>query len=104
VINFISLTGYQLNWSAVLHPGLKLEYFRLQHWEDDWIEAAENLTREEYINKYEKHTLATEDLSDNERNKVRTHLSHKLLVQKLIAGFSRTVTMDWTTLAMFRLP
>lgn len=36
----------------VLHPGLKLEYFRLQKWEDEWIEAAENLVREEYIDRY----------------------------------------------------
>jgi hypothetical protein len=37
----------------VLHPGLKLEYFRLQHWEQDWIETAENLAREEYITTYQ---------------------------------------------------
>jgi hypothetical protein len=38
----------------VLHPGLKLEYFRQQKWEEDWIETAENLAREEYIDVYEK--------------------------------------------------
>lgn len=38
--------------ATVLHPGLKLEYFRLQKWEDEWIEAAENLVREEYIDRY----------------------------------------------------
>lgn len=36
----------------VLHPGLKLEYFQLQKWEDEWIEAAENLVQEEYIDHY----------------------------------------------------
>jgi hypothetical protein len=39
----------------VLHPGLKLEYFRLHRWEDEWIEAAENLFREEYIDRYKDH-------------------------------------------------
>ena len=37
----------------VLHPGLKLEYFWQQKWEPDWIETAENMTREEYIVTYE---------------------------------------------------
>jgi len=37
----------------VLHPGLKLEYFRKESWEDDWIEQAENITREEYVLNYE---------------------------------------------------
>lgn len=37
----------------VLHPGLKLEYFQQHKWEEDWIETAENLTREEYLDKYE---------------------------------------------------
>lgn len=38
---------------SVLHPGLKLEYFRVQEWEQEWIDAAENLTREEYVASYE---------------------------------------------------
>jgi hypothetical protein len=29
---------------SVLHPCLKLEYFRIQEWEQEWIDAAENLT------------------------------------------------------------
>jgi hypothetical protein len=41
--------------ATVLHPGLKLEYFRLHRWEDEWIEAAENLFREEYIDRYKDH-------------------------------------------------
>lgn len=30
---------------TVLHPGLKLEYFRKQEWDVDWIENAELITR-----------------------------------------------------------
>ena len=37
---------------VVLHPGLKLQYFRMQNWEKEWVEAAENLTREEYLDHY----------------------------------------------------
>ena len=36
----------------VLHPGLKLEYFRQHEWEAEWIEAAEDLVREEYSQHY----------------------------------------------------
>jgi hypothetical protein len=39
--------------ALVLHPGLKLEYFRQHEWEEDWIEQAENMVREEYIGSYE---------------------------------------------------
>ncbi|KAG8214766.1 hypothetical protein J3R82DRAFT_9859 [Butyriboletus roseoflavus] len=43
--------------AMVLHPGLKLQYFHLQNREDEWIEAAENLTREEYIDHYRNKVL-----------------------------------------------
>jgi hypothetical protein len=36
----------------VLHPGLKLEYFKRHEWEKEWIEQAERLVREEFIAKY----------------------------------------------------
>ncbi|GBE87594.1 putative AC9 transposase [Sparassis crispa] len=39
--------------TMVLHPGLKLEYFKKREWDPTWIDAAENLTREEYIGTYE---------------------------------------------------
>lgn len=46
-----------LSWSlikfSVLHPGLKLEYFRVQKWKTDWIEVAEDLVRDEYARNYE---------------------------------------------------
>jgi hypothetical protein len=29
--------------AMVLHPGMKLEYFRNQKWEEEWIEQAETL-------------------------------------------------------------
>lgn len=40
--------------AMVLHPGMKLEYFRNQKWKGEWIEEAESLVREEYIAEYEK--------------------------------------------------
>jgi hypothetical protein len=47
-----SSTVYRI--AMVLHPGMKLEYFRNQHWEEEWIEEAECLVQEEYIAKYKK--------------------------------------------------
>ncbi len=47
-----SSTVYRI--AMVLHPGMKLEYFRNQKWETEWVEEAERLVREEYVAKYEK--------------------------------------------------
>ena len=46
----------------VLHPGLKLEYFRQHDWEKEWIEQAETMVREEYAANYEK-AVASEEMS-----------------------------------------
>lgn len=46
----------------VLHPGLKLEYFRRHQWEKEWIEQAVKMVREEYSANYEK-AVASEETS-----------------------------------------
>jgi hypothetical protein len=40
--------------AMVLHLGMKLEYFRNQDWQAEWIEEAESQVRDQYIAKYEK--------------------------------------------------
>jgi len=35
--------------SLVLHPGLKLDYFHVQEWEEKWVNVTNNLVCEEYI-------------------------------------------------------
>jgi hypothetical protein len=50
-----------IRFSLVLHPGLKLDYFRVQEWEEKWIDTAENLVREEYISEYEDRTSVDDD-------------------------------------------
>jgi hypothetical protein len=42
-----------MSFLSVLHPGLKLDYFRIQEWEEKWIDVAENLVCEEYISEFE---------------------------------------------------
>jgi hypothetical protein len=41
------------NLCSVLHPGLKLQYFHQQGWQDEWIANVETLVREEYAHNYE---------------------------------------------------
>ena len=38
---------------SVLHPGLKLEYFRQQEWEDEWIDNMTDLVHNAYVSQYE---------------------------------------------------
>ncbi|KDQ49173.1 hypothetical protein JAAARDRAFT_143779, partial [Jaapia argillacea MUCL 33604] len=47
--------------AMVLHPGLKLEYFQQNDWEDEWVEDAEHLTWDEYKAQYKDHTDETVD-------------------------------------------
>lgn len=56
------LGGWADATPTVLHPGLKLEYFRQHQWEKEWIEQAETMVREEYAATYEKAT-ASEEMS-----------------------------------------
>jgi len=42
-----------LTLASVLHPGLKLEYFRQQDWADEWIDNATDLVHEVYVSRYE---------------------------------------------------
>lgn len=56
-------------FSLVLHPGLKLDYFRVQEWEEKWIDTAENLVREEYISEYEdRASVDDDDMADEASN------------------------------------
>ena len=45
--------------AMVLHPGMKLEYFRQHTWEADWIKQAETLLRDEYNLRYKNEAAAT---------------------------------------------
>ena len=55
--------GYRI--AMILHPGMKLEYFRNQKWEEDWIEQAEILIQEVYAAKYEKATEVSNTTQDS---------------------------------------
>jgi hypothetical protein len=43
-----------INLLLVLHPRHKLEYFKAQKWENEWIQAARNIVREEFDRSYKE--------------------------------------------------
>ena len=43
---------FALTFKLVLHPGLKLEYFRQKEWEEEWIDNAEDLIHQVYATQY----------------------------------------------------
>ena len=53
---------------TVLHPGLKLEYFRQHEWDDEWIDMAENLVQEEYAVNYQNKETSGNDNTEELRN------------------------------------
>lgn len=66
---YYSLTddSYVYRIAMVLHPGMKLQYFHNQQWEDDWIEEVERLVRQEYHAHYEKETSSVEPTQPKKR-------------------------------------
>ena len=42
-----------LIYISVLHPSHKLSYFKTVSWDDEWIDAAEDLVRTEFERVYE---------------------------------------------------
>ncbi|KAG1895975.1 uncharacterized protein F5891DRAFT_959346 [Suillus fuscotomentosus] len=53
--------------AMVLHPRHKLSYFKNAGWEDEWVDTAEALVRDEFERSYE-HTIVNNDSTDNEDN------------------------------------
>ena len=51
--------------AMILHPGMKINYFCNQKWEEDWIEQAKTLIWEVYAANYEKATKASTTKGDN---------------------------------------
>ena len=43
---------FALTFKLVLHPGLKLKYFRQKEWEEEWIDNAEDLVHHVYATQY----------------------------------------------------
>jgi hypothetical protein len=51
---------------SVLHPRHKLEYFKTQNWEADWIATAQGLVRDEYNRVYAKDIQPVEESNDQD--------------------------------------
>lgn len=61
----------------VLHPGLKLEYFRMHEWEQDWIKVAKDMVHDEYNLNYKG---KAESVRDDKKSKHVTVSQVKALV------------------------
>jgi hypothetical protein len=54
--------------AMVLHPGLKLEYFKQRGWEPEWIEVAEELTCERFMARYRDVDGGTDEAIEERSN------------------------------------
>jgi hypothetical protein len=54
------------NIFIVLHPRHKLSYFKNAGWEDEWVETAEALVRDEYKHSYED--MIVKDCANNTKD------------------------------------
>ena len=82
--HYYSLTDSSSTYriTMVLHPGLKLEYFWQQNWENCWIGEAEKLTRDEYTHTYEDQVEPFEDTVEvKQGSQVCTHCVHATLIR-----------------------
>jgi hypothetical protein len=77
----------------VLHPGLKLEYFRQQGWEAEWVDNAMELVREEYEAHYDGKYTPTVPAA--------TAISYSLFLVNLETNIS-LIRMMMTSLLPFR--
>src|SRR6267154_4514322 len=87
---------------AVLHPGLKLEYFRQHEWNDEWIEIAENLVYKEYAVNYQKKDNVSGNCDTKEKSdQVRYNL---VMFMALINERYRNMWMASSILLTFQSP
>jgi len=49
---FKSFLSFLIHYLLVLHPRHKLQYFKTAGWEKEWIEAAEEIVRDEFDRTY----------------------------------------------------
>jgi hypothetical protein len=81
----ISSHGDNLTYHfSVLHPRHKLSYFKTAGWDQEWIEAAENICRDEFERKYKgKFTPEVSETGDKpervQKSQVRSFFPHHSL-------------------------
>src|SRR5216684_5956423 len=92
------------NYDSVLHPLLKLNYFRKVGWEPEWIETAQSIVQVEYQcsykGQYDKESLV---LADDSRPTTPVHISitlniYNALIMYTIHRCQKTCLTAWTSL------
>jgi hypothetical protein len=56
---------------TVLHPDIKLEYFRSRRWEREWVDTAKSLVRAEYDSNYAHLPAAADGMDGDKSDAVR---------------------------------
>ena len=83
--------------SLVLHPGLKLDYFHVQEWEEKWVNVTKNLVCEEYICDKLGFTTITWWSCDHGiyhmSHHMTCHMTYKARISHVIHHMTRHVTM-----------
>jgi hypothetical protein len=60
---------------VVLHPRHKLQYFKNIGWEDDWIQTAEDLVRDEFARSYANRNENENEPSEGDGEEITVSLS-----------------------------
>ena len=84
VLLWVSLPFFRLQYSVtiiilVLHPRHKLEYFKAQNWEHEWIQAARNIVRDEFDRSYKGSAIR----DDKDAMQVDNSVSIIILLRRL---------------------
>jgi hypothetical protein len=73
--------------NPVLHPRHKLKYFKTVGWEDEWIDAAEQIVRDEFEQKY---TNLPDRVDDDDNIVMLSPKKSKVCVHKYPINFTLT--------------
>ena len=102
--------SHQFECRQVLHPQMKLSYFRLHGWEQSWIQTAEDMVTDEFV-KYDKPTQPAEvndtaqreemDLFDIPMEAVPTVSELKVYLSQPIERVKDPIAWWWDHRAVF---
>ncbi len=89
---FHSLSMLLTHHTSVLHPQYKLTYFKNANWEQEWIDSAERITREEYNRKWTKPTPCEGPEPSNDRSQ-SSDTAEKVCV--ILSAYSSSLTQSF---------
>lgn len=64
-VSFTNIYSILILILAVLHPRRKLEYFKKQNWEREWIQVAQDIIRDEFDRSYASLVVDSMEVDQN---------------------------------------